>query len=608
VTPFHRIGLLTLVAAFAAATAADAQNVVRGPYLQEPTPTSMIVRWRTDTAMSSRVAIGPAPNALGTIFDDAAVVTDHEVAVTGLTPDTKYFYAFGSVGGAFAGGDANYFFRSAPTTGTRRPFRIWTIGDAGFPNALLDGVRDSFKTFNGGSSSVDLFLLLGDNAYGSPGPSFLLANDHNYQLSVFDEHAAMLRTTPVYSTFGNHEHFVAQDLTQTGDYFDIFSLPTAGEAGGVASGTEAYYSFDWANVHFIVLDSEDFTPTSASGPMLTWLQSDLAATTADWVIAFWHRPPYSKGLLHDSDVEANEVNMRQFVLPILDAYGVDLVLCGHSHSYERSYFIDGHYGLSTTFNDSFKKDLGDGDPAGDGAYRKADFGSLPHSGAVYVVNGSGSEARPATLNHPAHVRGFIETGSVVVDVADNVLTARFLTGTGAIHDEFSIVKGTGCGSAPATGCFSETHGKLVLRTNADPSKNKWSWKWKDGTVTPNDVGDPTGEADLQVCVYDQNGALVGGTLLHGSPSWKSTPKALLYTDRARSVNGIQKIKIKFGTGPSAQIQARARGANIATPATPVTVPMTAQLVNLDSGKCWSSNFTAGTIKRNVAGRVIAVDP
>src|SRR3989304_3730071 len=145
--------------------------------------------------------------------------------------------------------------------------------------------------------------------------------------------------------------------------------------------------------------------------MLTWLQSALAATTADWVIAVWHRPPYSKGQFHDSDVETNEINMRQYALPLLESFGVDAVLCGHSHNYERSYFLDGHYGLSSTFSSAHQVDPGDGNPDGDGAYHKEETGLTPNAGAVYVVNGSGSEFRNATLNHPAHVIGLLETGS-----------------------------------------------------------------------------------------------------------------------------------------------------------------------------------------------------
>ncbi len=79
----------------------------------------------------------------------------------------------------------------------------------------------------------------------------------------------------------------------TGPYYDMFTLPAAGEAGGIASGTEAYYSFDYANIHFICLDSYD-VDRSVDGAMLTWLEYDLVATTADWIIAFWHHPPYTK--------------------------------------------------------------------------------------------------------------------------------------------------------------------------------------------------------------------------------------------------------------------------------------------------------------------------
>jgi hypothetical protein len=426
-----RMGILASVLALG--SLASAATVTRGPYLQTPTPASMIVRWRTDLPTSSRVAIGAAPGSLGTNFDDATPTTEHIVTVTGLTPATQYYYSVGSLTGAFVGDDTDHYLNSAPTTGATTPLRLWTIGDAGFTNADLDDVRDAFKAYNGGTSATDLFLLLGDNAY-------LTGTDAQYQAAVFDEHAEMLRTTPVYSTFGNHEHFSSADLTQTGPYFDMFSFPTGAQAGGVASGTESYYSFDYGNVHFISLDSEDFTPTSTSGPMLTWLQADLAATTADWVIALWHRPPYSRGLLHNSDTETNEINMRQYVLPVLEGVGVDVVLSGHSHSYERSYFLDGHYGFGSTFTDAFKKDLGDGDPDGDGAYRKEDVGPLSHSGAVYVVNGSGSEVRNTTLNHPAHIVGLLTLGSMVIDVDGNTLTARFLSSTGTVDDQFRIVR------------------------------------------------------------------------------------------------------------------------------------------------------------------------
>ena len=115
---------------------------------------------------------------------------------------------------------------------------------------------------------------------------------------------------------------------------------------------------------------------SPAGAMMTWLEQDLAATAQDWIVAFWHHPPYSKGG-HDSDVEVELLQMRENAVPILDDYGVDLTLTGHSHSYERSFLIDGHYGDSATFSGSMKIDGGDGAPSGDGATPSRSWARIP---------------------------------------------------------------------------------------------------------------------------------------------------------------------------------------------------------------------------------------
>jgi len=54
------------------------------------------------------------------------------------------------------------------------------------------------------------------------------------------------------------------------------------------------------------------------------------------------------------------VDMRTHIIPLLESYGVDLVLSGHSHAYERSYFMKNHYGTSGTFSNSNKVQLGGG--------------------------------------------------------------------------------------------------------------------------------------------------------------------------------------------------------------------------------------------------------
>src|SRR5262249_49559418 len=176
---------------------------------------------------------------------------------------------------------------------------------------------------------------------------------------VFENmYEARLIDSVLWPTYGNHDALDADSGTQSGTYYDIFALPKSGDCGGVASGTEAYYSFDWGSAHFVCLDSAE-SHRLIGVPQLDWLEQDLAANTREWVIASWHHPPYSKGS-HDSDTDTELIEMRQNAVETLENYGVDLVLSGHSHSYERSFLIDGHYGKSSTFDPNVHgKDMGD---------------------------------------------------------------------------------------------------------------------------------------------------------------------------------------------------------------------------------------------------------
>ncbi len=411
-----------------AAHGALALAVTRGPYLQTATPSSVIVCWRTDVPADGRVFAGTNPASLTLVFSDPALATEHAVAVTGLAPRTRYTYTIGTASGVLGPGPPASFV-TPPLTGAATPLRIWAVGDSGTADANARAVRDAYLAY-AGARPADLWLMLGDNAY-------VAGTDAEYQAAVFGTFPNLLASMPLWPAFGNHDGGSANGSAGTGVYFDIFRLPKAAEAGGVASGSEAYYSFDAGNVHFVCLDAYDVSRLPG-GPMLTWLAADLAATAQTWIVAYWHHPPYTKGT-HDSDTETELVEMRQFVNPVLEAGGVDLVLCGHSHVYERSYLIDGHYGDSTTFTASMKKDGGTGDPAAAGAYRKP-AARTPHAGTVYVVAGSGGQLGSGALNHPAMLRGFAERGSLVIDVNGARLDARFLRVDGVVRDSFAIVK------------------------------------------------------------------------------------------------------------------------------------------------------------------------
>lgn len=412
----------------------DIAVVTRGPYLQMGTSTQMRIRWRTNVATDSRVRYGLAAGALTLAADDAALTTEHEVTITGLTPGTRTFYSIGSSAETLGGNDASHVFTTAPATGTPAPTRVWVIGDSGTGNTDAAAVRDAYLSF-AGNATTDVWMMLGDNAYDS-------GTDAEYQRALFDMYPMLLRQSVVWPTLGNHETAEVPNVSGRLIYFDIFSLPTHGEAGGAASGTERYYSFDRANIHFISLDSitSDRTPT---GPMLSWLREDLLATTQPWIVAFLHHPPYTKGGGgHDSDVERGSVELRRNALPILEEFGVDLVLAGHSHSYERSFLLDSHYDRSPTFISTMKRDGGSGRPGETGAYRKPTAGSAPHEGAVYAVAGSSGKVEgPAPLDHPAMFISMAELGSMVLDIEGLRLDAKFLSANGAIRDSFSIFKG-----------------------------------------------------------------------------------------------------------------------------------------------------------------------
>jgi hypothetical protein len=406
-------------------------SLTRGPYLQAGTPESIVVRWRTDVSTPSRVLFGPEPGSLVSSVTDPVRTTEHVVTLTGLFAGTRYHYAIGTSTEILAGDDADHFFVTSPAPGAGKPTRVWVVGDSGTADSNARAVRDAYRTF-AGDRLTDLWLMLGDNAYPD-------GTDGQYQAAVFDTYPDLLAKSVLWPTLGNHDGHTADSATQSGPYYDIFTLPAAGEAGGMPSGTEAYYSFDYGDIHFICLESHE-TDRSAGGAMMTWLREDALATNKDWIIAFWHHPPYSKGS-HDSDSEGQLIEMRQNALPILEEAGVDLVLTGHSHSYERTFLLDGHYGQSSTLTEGMIKDHGDGREEGSGAYQKPSSGPSPHEGAVYVVAGSSGQAGGGPLNHPAMYVSLSTLGSLVLDLNGNRLDATFLDAANRTRDHFTIMKG-----------------------------------------------------------------------------------------------------------------------------------------------------------------------
>ncbi|MET1254160.1 DNRLRE domain-containing protein [Aliikangiella maris] len=410
-------------------TLVEAANLTRGPYLQMGNEQAMTIRWRTDSATDSVVRYGSNPANLSQSKTVSGNRTEHEVRLTGLNPLTQYYYSVGSSTQTIAGGDNSYRFTTSPNPGTSTPTRVWLIGDSGTANSNAAAVYNAYLNYTG-ANNTNLWIMLGDNAYND-------GTDSEYQNAVFNMYPELLRRSPVWPTLGNHDGHSADSASESGPYYDIFSLPRNAQSGGLASGTEAYYSFDYGDIHFICLDSYE-TSRATNGAMMTWLQNDIAATDKKWIIAFWHHPPYTKGS-HNSDSEGALIDMRENALPIIESYGVDLVFSGHSHSYERSYLIDGHYGSSGTFNSSHLKDGGDGREDGNGAYQKVD--QAANAGAVYTVAGASGKTSGGSLNHPAMFTSLNQLGSVILDINGNRLDAKHLRSDGVVTDHYTVIKG-----------------------------------------------------------------------------------------------------------------------------------------------------------------------
>ncbi len=442
---------------------AMAQELLRGPYLQFPTSNSMKVLWRTDIATPARVYYGTSlDNVMDNFVDVTEAVTDHTVQITGLEPYTEYYYAISDGTNILSGGDAMHRFRTSPLIGTVQPITVWAIGDHGKGNTKQKGVMDAYSAYAGDNLS-DLWLWLGDNAYQDGTDAEYQANNFNPEWGMTD----LMKRLPFLGTPGNHDYnsiaptTVSQNpLDNDGAYYQIFDLPTNGEIGGVPSGHELFYSFDYGNVHFISINSEIGSVLSSSNdwtganpfstfngsPMTEWIHADLQANDKPWTIAFFHQPPHSEGSHSSADIWERYMSaMRNNICPILESYGVDMIMNGHSHVYERSYLLHDYYGTPSQFNisnhvvDNSNGSLAEGTP-----YIKYKTGPNAGIGTVYVVQGnSGSSTTEPALDHPAMVRthGCDDcVGSHLLYIHGDTLIGKYLTSTGEILDEYAILK------------------------------------------------------------------------------------------------------------------------------------------------------------------------
>jgi predicted phosphodiesterase len=157
-------------------------------------------------------------------------------------------------------------------------------------------------------------LMLGDNLYGSEDPE-------DYRDKFERPYGILLgEGVTFHAVLGNHD-----DPSQR--FYEGFNM-----------GGKRFYSFKKGSVRFFALDSNYMDPSQ-----LEWLDDELCESQADWKIALFHHPIYSSGKRHGSDLR-----LREVLEPMFNEHGVDVVLAGHDHFYERlkpqkgiHYFVSG---------------------------------------------------------------------------------------------------------------------------------------------------------------------------------------------------------------------------------------------------------------------------
>jgi 3',5'-cyclic AMP phosphodiesterase CpdA len=300
---------------------AQAPLLCQRPYLQSVGADEATIVWSTTEPGAADVELDAQVDPVLTV---AAVTREfrpaetgisafhqHTARIRGLRGGASFEYRVRHDGKVLARGNRVALAPSSPT-----PFTFHAFGDSGQATAAQRRIADLMA-----AGQPDLVLHTGDLAYSS-------GTFEEFQRTFFAYYGDLIGSAPFFPTPGNHD-YVTRDAAP---YRSMFTVPSEGVP---EADRGRYYSFDWGNAHFVSLDSN--APLTAAvdegGSMLDWFDRDLAATRRFWRIVFFHHPPYAAGT---SEGDSQVSLVRDYVVPILERHGVQLVLNGHHHSYQRT--------------------------------------------------------------------------------------------------------------------------------------------------------------------------------------------------------------------------------------------------------------------------------
>lgn len=375
-----------------------APGYTRAPYLQSLASDSVLVAWMASDPAEPAVDFGTTPDYGSTVTAEVEGARCHAV-LRGLTPGTRYFYRVRAGKRVLADG-AGCSFRTDEGPQDRRFsfFVTGDIGDKGGRQVLTS--KSILRT----EPRPEIGILCGDIVYSKGSSS-------DYDARLMRPWQDLLATIPVWPALGNHDWKSPPSSNWQQEWY----LPH----------NEHYYSFDYANAHFIALDTRDGELYDAAN-QVAWLESDLQRHAgADWIFVYYHHPgitcTYKKN---------NEAVVANF-LPLFDRYRVDVAFTGHAHTYERLYPIRG------------------GQPVG----VEQDPHYTDPEGTLYIVSGAGGKVKKGKPTRRCGPTAFARDETILwtqVQVDGPRCTIRtYQSADDALVDEVSITKSRLAQAAPA---------------------------------------------------------------------------------------------------------------------------------------------------------------
>lgn len=308
-------------------------NFTRGPFIQNVSARTAQVVWKTFHLTEGWVEYGPTPG-LGQIARSAATNTVHAVTLANLDPQKRYFYRV--MGSSVANRSlvaATTPVESFQTLAEQGSLRFAVIGDSGQGSVGQYRIANVLDQLN-----PDLVLHSGDVIY----PSF---TDGRADQRLFSVYQNAMKRIPFYFTIGNHDIY-----SGVGYYLDALFLPTNSVPLLIHSTNttpEHYYSFDHGDAHFAVVYQPILSQYKmrVGDPQYQWLTNDLATTRKPWKFMLFHMPVRTSSSHRTDNYNLNgaydRTEVEEVIWPIAARYGVQLVINGHDHAYERFVPVDG---------------------------------------------------------------------------------------------------------------------------------------------------------------------------------------------------------------------------------------------------------------------------